>query len=520
MCEGSKPVDQNRKKADSPEKGRGGEKEGPKTSSAKGRQTKFISLAAVQRKLVDEKCRKKLPGNYNVAKKPNATDKTENERHHKKTTVNVADQNGQSSVKKIPKNEVMTKKQIHNMDKSVAGAQKEISERKMKTAEQMEVKALDTWTAVHEKKVKRKEKEKMPDAESFGHIKEVREQNMKKSKDFKSVEYDGKENSPKKKVQLLEEIRKMDTHSQSLDCNKNLKPGRKEKRDPRAMSEQSFEKENVSNEKMQKIRRRNEHVTVTILETQKDLKQKNSPSLINTKNVRPTLSPNILARDQQSCGQPLHKALTVSARPVDSPYVSGIRQCGMKVLNTHQPNSKKNPASVVTTTQSKRHCNLPDIYDTKKQSGSEVYISSPSNRIPANSATMFNVYNKPGSPPATRIHVPPFVPLQTTTEQIPTKDITRTPAQKSSPVIKCPQSSEEIRNCVHTPKVPVDRTKGVLVISQNKKEKTVSFRCCIQKKVDNGRPISENRNGNRKVTSKNISAYKIVMSNEYQASRK
>lgn len=509
-----------------PEKGRGGEKEGPKTSSAKGRQPKLISLAAVQRKFVDEKCRKKLPGNYQVAKKPNATDKTENERHHKKTTV--ADQNGQSSVRKTPKNEVMTKKQIHNMDKienrGLAGAQKEISERKMKMAEQMEVKALDTWTAVHEKKVKSKEKEKMTEqkyscAESFGHIKEVREQNIQKSKDIKSVEYDGKEKSPKKKLQLLE-IRKMDTHSESSDFNKNLEPGRKEMKDPRAMSEQSFEKENASNEKMQKMRRRNENVTVTILETRKDLKQMNSPSLINTKNVRPTLSPNILARDQQSCGQPLHKPLTVSARPVDSPYVSDIRQFGMKVLNTHQPNSMKNPASVVNTTQSKGHCNLPNIYDSKKQSSSEVYVSSASNRIPANSAMMFNVYNKPGSPPATRIHVPPYVPPQTTTEQIPTKNTTRTPGKNSSPLIKCPQSSEEIRNCVHTPKVPVDRTKGILVISQNKKGKKVSFRCCIQENVDNGRPISENRNGNRKVNSKNISAYKIVMSNEYQASRK
>ena len=95
MSKGRKPKRNNRKKADSQEKTRGGQKEGTKTTAGKERLTRFDILAFVQqRKFPAEECRKKPLANYQDAKKPCGADKTNKGKRHMKTTL--ADRNAQS----------------------------------------------------------------------------------------------------------------------------------------------------------------------------------------------------------------------------------------------------------------------------------------------------------------------------------------------------------------------------------------------------------------------------------------
>ena len=197
----------------------------------------------------------------------------------------------------------------------------------MKMAEEMEVKALDTWTAVHDKKRKAKEKEKMAEITSskeevYGHRKEeAREQNVQKSIEFQFVECNEKERRPKQKLQLLDEIMMIDTNVEYSYCNKNPKLGRKERNDHTTISEQMFETKKRSDEKIQKLPNRKGLVTIP----RKDhLKQINSPTTLNAKTDRSVVSPINHTRGQKPCGQVLNGPVNFPARPVDSPYLSLI----------------------------------------------------------------------------------------------------------------------------------------------------------------------------------------------------
>ena len=528
MCEGSKPKRNKSKKTDLKEKSRGGKKEGSKATASKEKNENFEFLASVQQgKLAEEKCRKKPRGNSQDAKKPCGVDKREKENRHMKTTL--ADRNGKSvnCVEKSPQNAFLTKRCTSKLDKSknISGARMEDSQRKMKMVEELEVKALDTWTAVRDKKRKAKEKKQMTERTSsneevFGHRKEeAREQNVEKSIEFQSVEYNEKERRLKKKLQLLDEIMKMDTNVESSDCNKIPKPGRKERNDHTTISEQMIEKKNKrSDEELQRTPTHNGLVTIP---REDHLKQLNSPPTLNAKTVPSAVGPINHARGQKPCGQPLNGPVKVPARPVDSPCLSDIRQRGMKVLSTHQPSSNTKPMAVFPSKQSKSHCNFPEICGSIKQTHTDASSSS-SYRIPACSAMRLSPYNKPGRPPATRIHVPPYIPTGATTDQVAKKTTTRAPTARE--MMRIPQSAEKIENLVHTTnlhaksKALVDRTK-VLVISQSKRETTVSIKCCIQKKVDDERPLPAEKT-NRNANSQNFSAYKTGTSKGPPSSRK
>ena len=151
--------------------------------------------------------------------------------------------------------------------KNLSGAVKADSQREMKIAEEMEVKALDTWTAVHDKKPKPQGEKKLTERTSsneeiFVYRKEeAREQDAKNSTEFQSVGHNEKENRPRKNFQLLEDILKMATQFES-SYNKNPRPGRKESDD-----QGTIFKINKSDKEMEKIRPRNEHVA--ILKTRK-----------------------------------------------------------------------------------------------------------------------------------------------------------------------------------------------------------------------------------------------------------
>ena len=83
MSKGRKPKRNNRKKADSQEKTRGGQKEGTKPSAGKERLTRFDIQAFVQQgKFPAEECRMKPLANYQDAKKPCGADKTNKEKRH------------------------------------------------------------------------------------------------------------------------------------------------------------------------------------------------------------------------------------------------------------------------------------------------------------------------------------------------------------------------------------------------------------------------------------------------------
>ena len=186
---------------------------------------------------------------------------------------------------------------------------------------------------------------------------EAREQGAKNSTEFQSVGHNEKENRRRKKCQLLEDILKMATQFES-SYNKNPRPGRKESDDQRKI--------NKSDKEMEKIRPRNEHVA--ILKTRKKcLTQINNSSVKQTKNVRTVVSSKNLAGDQKSFGKLLNGPVNFPAPPVDSPYRSDIRQRGMKILSTHQPSSNMKPMAVFPPKQNKSYCNLPEIYDSKKQ---------------------------------------------------------------------------------------------------------------------------------------------------------
>ena len=492
MCEGRKPKRNKTKKADLQEKSTGGEKEGTEATAGKEK------------------------------KKPCGADKSEKENRHKKTTLGDRNRKNDNCLEKSPEDAFMTKRRSNKID-----ARKEDSQRKMKLAEELEVKALDTWTAVRDKKRKAnlKEKEKMAERPSsneevFDHRKEeAREQNVQKSTEFQSVECYKKEGRSTKKLQLLGEIMKMDTNVEYSDCNKNPKPGRKERNDHTIISEQMFEKKKRSDEKIQKTPTRNGLVTIP---REDHLKQINSPSTLNATTDRSVVSPINHTRSQKPCGQPLNGPVKVPARPVDSPYLSDIRQRGKKVLSTHQPSSNTKPVAVYPSKQTKSHCNFPEINGSIKHARTDASSSSSSDRIPVCSAMRLSPYNKPGRPPATRIHVPPYIPTEATTDQVAKKTTTRAPTARE--MIRIPQSSEKIQNFVHTTnlqaksKALVDHTK-VLVISQSKRETTVSIRCCIQKKVDDERPLPAGKT-TRNTNSQKFSAYKTGTSKGSPSSRK
>ena len=521
MSKGRKPKRNNRKKADSQEKTRGGQKEGTKTTAGKERVTRFDYLASVQHgKFPAEECRKKPLANYQDAKKPYGADKTDKEKRHMKTSL--SDRNAQSvnCINKSPQDEMIIKMRKNDEDKSknLSGGVKEDSQRKMKIAEKMEVKALDTWTAVHDKKPKPQGEKKLTERTSsneeiFVYRKEeAREQAAKNSTEFQSVEHNEKENKPRKKLQLLEDILKMATQFESSDYVKNPRSGRKESDDQGAIF-----KIIKSDEEMEKLRTRNEHIA--ILKTRKEcLPQLNNPSVKHTKNMRTIVSSNNLAGDQKPCGQPINGPVNFPARPVDSPYLSDIRQRGKKVLSS----SNTKPVPVFPSKQNKSYCNLPEIYGSKKQSNLEVSISSTSDRIPSCIAMRLSPYNKPGSPPATRIHVPCIQP-EARIDQVAKNNAPRIPyGGKTPPQLRpFPQSAEEIQKslqsskCHVQAKISVDSTKEISVISQ----KTVSIGCYNQKKGDYGRPIQKNRITNRNGQSHNVSACKTLMSNKPQASR-
>ena len=528
MCEGRKPKRNKTKKADLQEKSRGGEKEGTDVTAGKEKKKNIEFLNSVQQgKLVEEECRKKPRGNYQEkTKKPCGADISEKKTRHKKTTLADRNRMNDNCVEKSPQDAFMTKRRTNKVDKSknLSDARKEDSQRKMKLAEELEVKALDTWKAVRDIKRRAKEKEKMAERPSsneevFGHRKEeAREQNVQKSAEFQSVECSEKERRPKKKLQLLDEIMKMNTDVEPSDCNKNPIPGRKERHDHTTHSEQMFEKKR-SDEKIQRTPNRKRLVTIP---REDHLKQVNSPPTLNAKTVRSIVSPVNHIRGQKPCGQPLNGPVKVPARPLDSPYLSDIRQRGDKFLSTHQPSSNTKPVAVYPSKQGKSHCNFPEIYGSIKQARTDASSSSSSDRIPVCSAMRLSPYNKPGRPPATRIHVPPYIPTEATTDQIAKKTTTRAPTARE--MIRIPQSSEKIQNFVQTTnlqaksKATVDRTK-VLVISQSKRETTVSIRCCIQKKVDDERPLLAGKT-NRNTNSQKFSAYKTGTSKGSPSSRK
>ena len=489
MCEGRKPKRNKTKKPHLQEKSRGGEKEGTEATAGKEK------------------------------KKPCGADKSEKENRHKKTTLGDRNRKNDNCLEKSPEDAFMTKRRSNKVD-----ARKEDSQRKMKLAEELEVKALDNWTAVRDKR-KAKEKEKMAERpssneEDFGHRKEeAREQNVQKSTEFQSVECYKKEGRSTKKLQLLDEIMKMDTNVEYSDCNKNPKPGRKERNDHTTISEQMFEKKRRSAEKIQRTPTRNGLVTIP---REDHLKQINSPPTINAKTVRSVVGPINHTPGQKPCDQPLNGPVNFPARPVDSPYLSDIRQRGKKVLSTHQPSSNTKLVAVLTSKQNKSNCNFPEIYGSKQQAHTDAFSSSSSDRIPVCSAMRLSPYNKPGRPPATRIHVPPYIPTEATIDQVAKKTTTRAPTAKE--MIRIPHSSEKIQNFVQTTnlqaksRATVDRTK-VLVISQSKRKTTVSIRCCIQKKVDDERPLLAGKT-NRNTNSQKFSAYKTGTSKGSPSSRK
>ena len=237
--------------------------------------------------------------------------------------------------------------------------------------------------------------------------------------------------------------------------------------------------------------------------------------------MRTIVSSNNLAGDQKPCGQPLNGPVNFPARPVDSPYLSDIRQRGKKVLSTHQPSSNTKPVPVFPSKQNKSYCNLPEIYGSAKQS----HVIPVSDRVSACSAMRRNAYNEPGSPPATRIHVPHIPPKATIGHAAIRKKCTSHAGEIPSQLRKPSQSAEEIQiKCLQPPnrhaqtKISVDRTMEEFVALQNKNEKTVSISCYNQKKGENGRLTRRNRNTN--VSTQNISAYNRMVSNGPQASRK
>ena len=500
MNEGSKHTRNNTKKPVQQETG--GKRKVTKTTAETNKRPDSKHQASVPRvKFAEEENGKKSRGNYQDAKKPDAADKTEKKKRHKKTTM--ADKDGQSvhCVTKGSENEATTKMRTSNEDKSKirSGAEKEVNiQRKMKMAEQVEVKALET--AVRNKKAKAEEKEKIKeqtrstDNRSGRREDDVSEQNIQKSEEFQSVECNEKETKPKKKLQLLEEILRLDRESRSQDNNRNPKPGRKERNTDSAISEQIIEvKVNRPDAKLQKTPTKKRHVTIP--KTQGEcMKQINSASAINTKNVRPVVGPNTLTRDQEANGQSLYGPVNFPARAVDSPYISDIRHRGQKVLNTHrQPCSNKKPMPVVPSKESKIHCNLPEIYGSVKQSHGDLSVIPASDRVSTCSAMRRNAYKEPGSPPATRIHVPHIPPEATTGHAAIRKTRTSYAGEIPSQVRKPSQSAEEIQiKCLQSPnrhvqtKISVDCTMEDFVALQNKNEKTVSISCYNQKKGENG----------------------------------
>ena len=528
MNEGSKQTRNNTKKTAQQETG--GKRKGTKTTAETNKRPDSKHQASVPRvKFAEEENRKKSRGNFQDAKKPNAAEKTEKKNRHKKTALAEKDGHSVHCFTKGPENEATTKRRTSNEDKSKIprGAGKEVNlQRKMKMTEQVEVKAFET--AVRNKKAKAEEKEKIKeqtsstDDRSGRREDDVSEQNIQKSEEFQSVECNKKETKPKKKLQLLEEILRLDRESRSQDNNRNPKPGRKERNTDSAISEQIIEvKVNIPDAKLQKTPTKKGHVTIP--KTQGEcMKQINSASAINTKNVRPVVGPNILTRDQEASGQSLYGPVNFPARAVDSPYISDIRHRGRKVLNTHrQPYSNKKPMPVDASKENKSHCNLPEIYGSAKQS----HVIPASNRVSACSAMRRNAYNEPGSPPATRIHVPHIPPKVTIGHAAIRKICTSHAGKIPSQLRKPSQSAEEIQiKCLQPPnrhaqtKISVDRTMEEFVALQNKNEKTVSISCYNQKKGENGRLTRRNRNTN--VSTQNISAYNRMVSNGPQASRK
>ena len=525
MNEGSKQTRNNTKKTAQQETG--GKRKGTKTTAETNKRPDSKHQASVPRvKFAEEENRKKSRRNHQDAKKPDAAEKTEEKRRQKKTAL--ADKDGQSihCVTKGPENEATKRRTCtSNEDKSKIprGTGKEVNmQRKMKMAEQMEVRAFET--DVRNKKAKAEEKEKIKeqtrstDNRSGRREDDVSEQNIQKSEEFQSVECNEKETKPKKKLQLLEEILRLDRESRSQDNNRNPKPGRKERNADSAISEQIIEvKVNRPDAKLQKTPTKKGHVTIP--KTQGEcMKQINSASAINTKNVRPVVGPNI----QEASGQSLYGPVNFPARAVDSPYISDIRHRGQKVLNTHrQPCSNKKPMPVVPSKESKIHCNLPKIYGSAKQS----HVITASDQVSACSAMRRNAYNEPGSPPAKCIHVPHIPPKATIGHAAIRKICTSHAGEIPSQLRKPSQSAEEIQiKCLQPPnthvetKISVDRTMEEFVALQNKNEKTVSISCYNQKKGENGRLTRRNRNTN--VSTQNISAYNRMVSNGPQATRK